>query len=422
MAALSAAAAAAGLRSPTTAGPLRADTPSTLHDGERRWPVVDGVVWLRTGRDELREAAVAALDAGDAGGALVVLLADADDWWTEPPPPVEQLRAALGATTLREACDLLGLGRVGDYFTHRWAEATWLAVLGLLAAHWPGDGRPVVDVACGAGHVLRELGLRGVEQRTGVDVVLSKLWLARRFVDPGASYVCADATAHPVLAPPGPGSGRVVTCVDALYFLRDKEAAVAALRTLAGDDGALLVAHAHNALVEDVGAGLPLDPDGWRALLEPAAVYADEELADAALHLRLPRPAGAEAEAASEALALVGGPRPPADHRAAGVTHPALPPAGRPLRLSPLLRPAEDQGVEVVTARGDRAAPPAPGSYRLHAPQERWAAEYLPRLGHVPEQVDLDDVTTAAAAEGRHHDVVHDLVRRRVLIDLPESW
>ena len=57
--------------------PFTADTPSTLHDGERRWPVVADIPWLRAGRDEVRERAVAALDAGDADSATVVLLADA---------------------------------------------------------------------------------------------------------------------------------------------------------------------------------------------------------------------------------------------------------------------------------------------------------------------------------------------------------
>ena len=78
--------------------PLHADTRSTLHDGERRWPVVAGIPWLREGRDDVRERAVAALDAGDAEGAAVLLLADADDWWYAPPPPDAQLRAALAAT------------------------------------------------------------------------------------------------------------------------------------------------------------------------------------------------------------------------------------------------------------------------------------------------------------------------------------
>ena len=83
----------------------------------------------------------------------------------------------------------------------------FLAVgLGLLAAHWPGD-LPVVEVACGTGHLLRELALRSVADRTGVDVVLAKLWLAARFVDPGAAYVCADVTDGPAV--PDLGQGQV---------------------------------------------------------------------------------------------------------------------------------------------------------------------------------------------------------------------
>ena len=56
--------------------PLHADTRSTLHDGERRWPVVAGIPWLREGRDDVREQAVAALDAGDADGAGALIPAD----------------------------------------------------------------------------------------------------------------------------------------------------------------------------------------------------------------------------------------------------------------------------------------------------------------------------------------------------------
>ena len=73
---------------------------------------------------------------------------------------------------------------------HRWSDPTYLAGLALLGEHWPGD-LPAVEVACGHGPYLRELGQRGVVDRTGVDVVLAKAWLGRRFVDPGAAWLCA---------------------------------------------------------------------------------------------------------------------------------------------------------------------------------------------------------------------------------------
>lgn len=359
--------------------PLAADTPSTLHDGERRWPVVAGIPWLRAGRDAVRERAVAALDAGDADGAAVVLFADADDWWDAPPPPDAQRRAALRATTLREAVDLLGFGRVGTYFLHRWCDPSWLAALALTAAH-PPAGRPAVDLACGAGHLLRHLVLHGHRDLTGVDVVFAKLWLARRFVlPPGApvALVCADLTAPWPLPPPA--APRHVACHDALYFLDDKAAFTAAARRHAGDGGAVLLGHCHNALHPAGRSGLPLDPDGWRALLPGAVAYAEEELTASTAAGHLPRPAGGLDGTEAVNLALDTGDAAPA---------PALlgPAPGVPLQPNPLY---------------------ADGLRRW--PGDRWAAEYGPRAEtYLPER--WTDLPAAEAA------------RLRLRLDLPEAW
>ena len=191
-------------------------------------PVVDGIPYARAGRDALRHRVAELLGEGDVDGARVALLADADDWWDAAPPPDEQLARVASATTLREAMDLLGMGRVGDYFAHRWSDPTYLAGLALLQQHWPAD-RTVVEVACGAGHLLRELAQRGLPDLVGVDVVWAKLWLAQRFVCPAARYVCADVTALPDLAVPAPA---YVLCHDALYFVRDKAAAAQGMQAL----------------------------------------------------------------------------------------------------------------------------------------------------------------------------------------------
>lgn len=360
---------------------LVADTASTLHDGERRWPVVAGIPWLRAGRDDVRERAVAALDAGDAERAAVVLLADADEWWDAPPPPEDRLRAALRAGTLREAVDLLGFGRVGVYFLHRWSDPSWLAALAATAAH-PPAGRPVVDLACGAGHLLRHLALHGHRDLTGIDVVFAKLWLARRFVLPAgapAALVCADLTAPWPLAPPtGP---RHVACHDALYFLDGKAAVVAAARHHAGDGGAVLLGHCHNARHPAGRSGRPLDPEGWLALLPGATAYTEEELAAATPAGRGPQPAGAAALARTEAVTL-------ALDTGAAAPDPALlgPAPSAALRRNPLY-------VDDVR----------------RWPGERWAAEYGPRAAEYlpPRWKDLPRA---------------DAVRRRLLVDLPEAW
>ncbi len=333
-------------------------------------PVVDGIPFARTGREELQGRVADLLADGEVDRARVALFADADDWWTEPAPPAEQLAQVPAARTLREAMDTLGMGRVGDYFAHRWSDPTHLAGLALLGRHWPGDA-PVVDVACGIGTQLRELARRGVADLVGLDVVWSKLWLARRFVCPTARYVCADVTTAPDLQVTGPA---YVTCHDAFYFFRDKPAAAAAMTRLAGLEGTVVVGHAHVADPH----GAPLPPQDYARLLHATVLYDDEELTRSLLERRPPRPAPAEELVGSEAIALVAG----------DLRGPAPVDLGEPLEP---LRPN-----------------PLYTDGRLHWPSERYAAEYGPRSAHLPDR--WPDPLPADAA------------RRRLLVDLPEQW
>ncbi|MFD4025780.1 class I SAM-dependent methyltransferase [Streptomyces sp. NPDC058576] len=352
-----------------------------------------GIPWLRTGREELREQAVRRIEAGDPDGAASVLLADSDDWWDGPAPTPEALRAVLTARTLREAVTLLGMGRVGAYFLHRWSDPTWLAVLALTARHSPGV-LPVLELACGTGHLLRELRLRGHRDVTGIDVVFAKLWLARRFVVPQARLVCADVTAPWPLQPPG--TPAYVACHDALYFLPHKEEMVGrALSYAAG--GGVVLGHCHNALVPGPVSGLPLDPAGWSALLPGAVCYDDADLTRAALAGTRPRARTPEALTDCEAMAVVSVPSPPPGYGPLSVDRPV---AGRPLRRNPLY---------------------SGGSLRW--PGERWRAEYeAAARAFLPDRVDLSPTVLTDARAGRLTPEVVDLARRRVLLDLPEGW
>jgi SAM-dependent methyltransferase len=333
-------------------------------------PVVDGIPFARAGREELRGEVAGLLAHGDTDRARVLLLADADDWWTEPPPPGEQLARVPAARTLREAMELLGMGRVADYFAYRWSDPTHLSGLALLQRHWPGE-RPVIDVACGIGAQLRELARRGLTHLLGVDVVWAKLWLARRFVCPSARYVCADVTAAPDLGVDRPA---YVFCHDAFYFLRDKPAAAAAMHALAGPVGTVVVGHAHVADPH----GEPLTPEGYAAVLGAELLYDDEELTRSLLEGRPPRPSAAAELAGSEAIGLVAG-DPPA---------PAPADLGEPL---PPLRP------NPLYVHGERTWP-----------SERYAREYGARSAYLPERWP--------------HPLPADAARRRLLVDLPEAW
>ena len=390
----------AALRSPVSGLALRADTPHSLRAdtphslradarhslraGDERWPVVENIPFLRADRRALADAALAALDDGRADDALTVLLADQDNWARTPPPSeADRRRLVRDVNTLsfRAAMELLAFGPVGAYFAHRWSDPTFLSGLALAEAHAaPGS---VFELACGAGHFLREFA-RCDREAAGADIVFAKLWLARRYLAPGARLICFDAAEPWPLAD---GSFDTVFCHDAFYFLPQKQhVASEMLRVSAGP---VLVGHAHNALVETLSSGSPLTPGAYAALFGAPLVYDDQDLTAALIGAHAPRPAGIEALAAAPAVSMAA--RCGAPRRVSGGL--AVPRAGAALRRNPLYD-------------GDI----------IRWPSERYAMEYGP-LATYPARAD-GPLTAIAGADP----AIDALARRRVLLDLPASW
>jgi hypothetical protein len=375
-------------RSPVTGRPLTPDTPWSLSDGlGGRWPVIDGIVYLRTGRDKLVREVVRHLDEERAEEALVLLLADTDDWWAGGPRDPERLRALVRGRdqlSFRDAMDHLGFERRGLYFAHRWSDPTFLAGLALLEAHW---NRPetAFELACGAGHYLRELSRHGV-RATGSDLIFAKLWLARHWVaGPDVELLCFDAAA------PWPVTDRfdLVLCQDALTFLEPKASILAAMRALAGS-GWLAVSHLHNVEWPNLSSGQAVTAACVEALFPNGVVYDDAELTRALAEARAPQPAeprdltGVQAFSVACGPTLVRAPRPVGG----GLT---LPPEGARLRRNPLYQGG-----------------------RISWPSERYAAQYGPRA-IFPEFSDAPEHAVFDAA-------LADRARRREMVDLPERW
>ncbi len=369
------------LHSPLTGDVLVADTPHSIKATER-WPVVEGIPFLRADRRALADTALQALDAGDPERALVLLLGDQDNW-ARTPPPSEADRFALVRdedASFRDAMEHLAFGPVGAYFAHRWSDPTFLSGLALAEAHWTSPTR-VFELACGAGHYLREFARRA-SVVAGADIVFAKLWLARRYVAPTAQLVCFDAAQRWPL----PNSwADLVFCHDAFYFLPDKPHVASEMSRVSA--GPVLVGHAHNALVDNLSAGQPLPPAGYAALFGQPLLYDDRELTASLIEARAPRAATAGALATAPAIALAVGVVP--GPVMGGV---AMPEAGARLRRNPLYAGAE-----------------------ISFPSERYATEYGPL------------VTYPLAVEGPPEAIAGDpaiemLTRRRVLLDLPASW
>ncbi|MFT8246678.1 methyltransferase domain-containing protein [Roseomonas sp. BN140053] len=367
---------------------LHPDTPHSLCAANERWPVVDGIPFLRTGREALAAAVLRHLDAGRREDALVLLLADQDDWWRGATAEPEALRALVrGADTLslRDAMRHLSWGPVGDYFAHRWSDPTFLAGLALEEAHWNAP-TTAFELACGIGHHLRELRRRGAAV-SGGDVVFAKLWVARHWLVPDAALVCFDA------AQPWPVREQrhdLVACHDAFYFLEPKTTILRALRELAGEGGWLAVSHIHNRDWPNLSAGSAVTAGEIAALFPDGTVYDDAELTRALVEARTPESAPVATLSGVEAFSVAAGPGlRPAKPVSGGL---ALPPEGAALRRNPL-----------YDADG-----------QISWPSDRYAREYGPRAPYPPRATGPERATSGAATA--------DWARRRELLDLPERW
>ncbi|MBD0271196.1 MAG: methyltransferase domain-containing protein [Acetobacteraceae bacterium] len=368
-----------------------ADTPHSLvDDAGRRWPVADGIPFLRHGREALAAEALTRLDAGDREGALALLLADQDAWWRGPtadPAALRELVRRADRLTLRDAMRLLSWGPVADYFAHRWSDPTFLSGLALVEAHWR-DPAAAFELACGIGHHLREWSRRGL-RAAGADVVFAKLWIARHWVAPQAELACFDAGASWPLAP---RPFDLVACHDAFYFLEPKPAILARLRAhVAPGKGVLAISHVHNRDWPNLSSGSAMTATELADAFPDAVLYDDAELTRALVGKRAPRGAAAPAELARvEAFSLAEGPGLAPARAIAGRL--ALPPEGSALRRNPLY--AADGTVSW--------------------PSERYAREYGPHATY-PARTDCPERATAGAATA-------EWALRREMVDLPERW
>jgi SAM-dependent methyltransferase len=346
--------------------------------------VVEGIPFLRANRANLVAEVLTLLDAGRADDATVLLLGDQDDWARSPPPSLGDRKALLRDAyriSFRQAMDRLAFGPVGTYFAHRWSDPTFLSGLALAEAHWTAPAS-VFELACGAGHFLREFG-RVCPDVGGGDVVFAKLWLARRYIAANAQLICFDA-AHPWPLPDAHTG--LLFCHDAFYFLPQKPHVAAAMRRVSS--GPVLVGHAHNALVDNLSAGAPLAPADYAALFDTPLLYDDAELTRALVKARAPRPAEAGALADAAAVSLASAATSP--RIVAGEL--AMPPAGAALRRNPLY-------VDGMIAW----------------PSARYEKEYGPLATYALRATGPERALAGDPA-------VEELVRRRVLLDLPDRW
>ena len=184
------------------------------------------------------------------------------------------------------ACDLLDLyyHRSGfkmndayDYFALRFGQPRHLVALSFSTLiHQPK--KPILDLACGYGHITCSLVRRANGQPViGLDQEFIGLYVAKTFVAPEAEYICCVADG-PLPFPNGFFS--VAFCSDAFHYFVNKLTSSTELKRVTDDDGVIILVWVHNVLFRRPYDGLPLPYEGYQSLVAdmPHRFVADSDV------------------------------------------------------------------------------------------------------------------------------------------------
>ncbi len=166
------------------------------------------------------------------------------------------------------ACNLLKLyfsnsEEISNYLVYRFGQPRHLVALSFTSLiHQPKH--PILDLACGAGHLTRSLVQRADSQPVfGVDSSFFGLYLAKHWIAPQAEYVCCDADR------PLPFADKlfsVAFCSDAFHYFVHKALCFRELQRLTDAAGLIMLIWIHNAHVRQPYDGFPLPPEGYQSL------------------------------------------------------------------------------------------------------------------------------------------------------------
>jgi len=381
---------------------------TAIHDGILGchcciFPVVDGIPVLhllpasttardrmQAGRPDLARRTMFGLeDAGEADAFDAVASSD--------------------TATFRETVEALGPNFEGGYFLYRFSDPTYLvaqAAVRAVARTVLGGRRRAIDICGGSGHVTRSLIGLSSQPPVLADLYFAKAWLARRFTAPGCEPVCCDGNAP---MPFARGAFGLAMCTDAFMYIWTKRQFVGEMERLVDARGAVLVGHTHNERTWCPSHGQPLSREGYANLFEmieprifgEAGLFADVVNGGP---LDLTRRDAPETLDRDPALTIIA-----SRHPGVFARHDLDTPgdATGEFRLNPLY---------AVETDGDRVR------LRLRFPSDDYEQEYGACRQYLPEELTLDRSVLASLATGRMTGDLADLVRRKVIVDLPRRY
>lgn len=370
------------------------------------FPVVAGIPVLH-----LQPAAVLAREHLEAGRpelamrAMVGLTGEAE-------VAAFEAAAASNTSTYRDVVEALGPNFEGGYFLYRFTDPTYLVAHAVVRA----VGRAVLqgrhraaDICGGSGHLTRALMDLSSAPPVLADLSFSKVWLARRFTAPGCEGVCCDGNAS---LPFARGAFGLAMCSDAFHYIWTKRQFVAELARLIDQrrDAAVVISHTHNQLAWSPAHGQPLSLSGYRGLfetLEPRIFGEMGLLGDVVKRgpLDLSRHDSSASLDADPALTIVAS-RHPGPFRPHALDTPPSAARGA-FRVNPLYESRVDGAVLRLT---------------LRFPSADYEDEFGRCREYLPEEASVNLQALRALQAGGAPGPLADLIRQRVIVDLPKRY
>jgi SAM-dependent methyltransferase len=241
-----------------------------------------------------------------------------------------------------------------------------------------------------------------------MDLRSSFAYAARRFFVPGAAATIAHDMNAPL--PLADAQFSAVFCCDAFHYIRDKRGLALEFMRILRDDGVVAIAHLHNRLRFNLGAGEALAPDEYERVFDGFHVrmFTEQQMIDAYLAdapVDLTKGASRAELERSPAIVLVAAKSAAALRTVPSVRRLLAKRAERAL-VNPLYRQTRRAGSVVLRRRVPRAL-------RLDFPS---LPELLPRDVKVPAgALHVEDEPLPRGDQRR-------LLRELVLLDVPADY
>lgn len=296
-----------------------------------------------------------------------------------------------------------------DYYYYRYGQPRHLEALSY-ATLVPESEKPVLDLACGFGHITRYLTNKSTTQKIiGADTNFFTLYMAKNIIAPEASYVCCDADE------PLPFTGNsfsTIFCSDSFHSFQKKTTCVYESLRISDRNGLIILTTLRNIKLQHLYKGIPLSIEGYNHLFSnvPHRIIDDSSVLENYLQKKIPslkNQLSFESLDKKEYVSIVAS-KNKKIFKDYGMFY-QWPHALGHLKINPLYKiNQKDAGNTIILKR----------TY----PSEFYENENVKSKQYLPEEVEISTALLDDLKQGKPSTEIDDLIRKMVLVAIPDRY